>query len=334
MPELSPYGFTDRLLFAGMALLACLIFGSLNFRRFFALPILNLCLRNLLKNFDRRLNRSHRSDSERKIRGAIVLLFIILTSGFAAFLFSQLISLFSQGWWAETALLAIFVPARLIYDQGNNVFKHLKSGQLNEAREDVHQFSLQDTHKLDPHGVIRSTIEYMAGALADRVISPIFWYILLGLPGFAASKVVTEAALLLDYDSSRHRSFGQTAGAFEQILNYLPSRLAGLLIVFAALFVPKGRPVKAMHYLLKDSGHIHLPRKGVPIAATAGALGISLAGPRAVQGYLVKDAWVGTGTAKASLTDLRKKLFLYTIACLLNVALIAILLFALAGYKA
>ncbi|MBM3617105.1 MAG: hypothetical protein FJX23_01010 [Alphaproteobacteria bacterium] len=330
MLEFSPYSFADRLLFTGIALLACLILGSLTFRKFFALPTVSKYLRGLVLNFDHKLNRSHRSDSERKVRGAIVLLVMVFLAGIVSGAFSALTAAVPMGWWAEAALLAIFVPARLIHDQSSAVLKRLKANELKEAREEVQAFTLQDTKNLDQHALTRATIEYTAGSLADRVISPLFWYILFGLPGFVASKIITESALVLDYDSRRHRNFGQAAGAFEQILNFFPARIAGLLLIFASLFVPKAHPRKAFAGLLNDSSGIHPPRKGVPIATTAGALGITLGGPRSVQGYLVKDAWIGSGTAKASLSHLRKNMFLYTIACLLNVAVIAILLFALA----
>lgn len=330
MIEISPYHFADRLFFAGTALLACLVFGSLVFRRFFALPALGTYLRRLLLNLEQKLNRSRRSDSERKARGAIVLLTMILLTGMVAAAFSALTAVHPLGWGVEVFLLALFIPARLIYDEGKRVFRLLQNKQLKEARQEVHLFSLQDTQNLGNHGVIRATIEYMASGLAERVISPLLWYVLLGLPGFVASKIITEAALVLAHDSLRHRSFGSTAGALERILNYFPARLAALSLIAAAVFVPKSSPRNGMACLMNAMDKIRPPRKGAPIAASAGILGISLGGPRSVQGFLVKDGWVGSGSAKASLPDLRKNLFLYAIACLLNIAVVAILLFALA----
>lgn len=330
MLELSPYHFSDRLFFAGAALVACGILGSMAFRNFFALPAIGMRLRTALQNFEQRLNRSHRSDAERRIRGAIVLLALVLAASVAAGAFSALTAAHYLGWVAEAAILAAFVPARLIHDECKLVFTLLKENKLEEARQQVHLLSLQDTKTLDTHAVVRATIEYSAGSLADRVISPLLWYVLLGLPGFVSSKIIIEAALLLGYDSRRHRFFGQTAAALERILNYFPSRIAGLLIVFASIFVPRAHPRKAFAALANNRTRILPPRKSAPIVATAEALGVTLGGPRSVQGYLVKDAWVGSGSAKATLQHLRRNLFLYDIACLLNLALVAIFLFALA----
>lgn len=330
MLELSPYHFDDRLLFTGIALIACGLFGSASFRSFFSFPLIGAQLRSSIFNAEQRLNRSHRSDGERRIRGAIVLLTLIFACSMIASAFSSLTAFHHLGWVAEAALLAIFVPARLVYDEGRLVFRLLKANKLAEAREVVKRISLQDADKLDKHAIARATIEYMATSFAERVISPLLWYVLLGLPGFVSCKIITEAALLLGYDSRRHHSFGLTARSLERVLNYLPSRWAGLLIAAACIFVPQTHPAKALSTLLNHRTYIRPPRKGAPIAATAGALGITLGGPRSVQGYLVKDAWVGNGTAKATLQHLRLNLFLYAIACLINLALISMLLYALA----
>lgn len=330
MFELSPYNFDDRLLFIGAALIVNLLVGSSAVRKAFMLGALGNYMRHLLRSLERRLNKSTRSDRERAVRGSIVLLAMLLLTGLVAANLSALTAVHHWGWLAEAFVLALFIPQRLIYDEAKAIYKQLKADKLADARKHVERLSLRDTYNLDKHGVTRSTMEHLASAFADRVLSPILWYILLGLPGFIASKIITEAALILGYESRRHKAYGKTPGRLETVINFLPARAAGIIVVLASLFVPKAKPVKAIKALLRQSDSIYLPRKGEPIAAAAGALGIALAGPRSVQGFLVEDGWVGTGSAKASLQDLRKMLLLYAISCLLNLAGIATLLFLLA----
>lgn len=331
MFELSPYDFDDRLLFIGAALIANLLVGSRNVRKAFMLGALGDYLRELLRNLERRLNKTTRSPRERAVRGSVVLLAMLLLTGFVAASLSALTAVHQWGWLGEAFILALFIPQRLIYDEAKRVFTLLKADNLADARKEVERHSLRDAYNLDKHGVARSTIEFLASAFADRVLSPILWYVLLGLPGFVASKIITEAALMLGYESRRHKSYGKTPGRLETVINYLPARVAGIIVVLAACFVPKGKPAKAIKCLLNQSEGIILPRKGEPIAAAAGALHVSLAGPRSVQGFLVEDAWVGNGSAKATLKDLRKMLLLYAISCLLNLAGIVTLLFLLAA---
>lgn len=330
MLELSPYHFDDRLFFIGAALVANLLIGSASVRKAFMLGALGNYLHHLLRSLDRRLNKSHLSARERAVRGSVVLLAIILLTGFVAASLSALSATHEWGWLGEAFLLALFIPQRLIYDEAKALFRLLKHDKLDEARKQVRRLSLRDAYNLDKHGVIRSAMEHLASAFADRVLSPILWYILLGLPGFVASKIITEAALMLGYESRRHKAYGKMPGRLETVINFIPARLAGWIMVLAAFFIPKGKPLKAARAVLSQSQTILLPRKGEPIAAAAGALGISLAGPRSVQGFLVKDGWVGSGTAKASLLDFKKMLLLYVIGCLLNLIAIATLLFLLA----
>lgn len=330
MFEFSPYHFDDRLLFIGLALLANIILGARSLRKAFMLGALGDYMRGLLRSLDKRLNKSHRSPTERAVRGSIVLLTMLGLTGFVAANLSALSATHQLGWIGEVALLALFIPQRLLYDEGRAVLKLLRANKLAEARKQVERLVLRDAHNLDKHAIIRTTMEYLASAFSDRVLSLLMWYLLLGLPGFIASKIITEAAFMLGYESRRHKAFGRLPGRLETIINYLPSRLAGLMMVLASFFVPKASPRKALSSLTSQSDSIHLPRKGEPIAAAAGALGVSLAGPRSVQGFLVEDGWVGRGSAKAKQTDLQKMLLLYAIGCLLNIAGIATLLFLLA----
>jgi adenosylcobinamide-phosphate synthase len=330
MFEFSPYQFDDRLLFIGLALLANLIIGSRLLHRAFLLGALGAYTRGLLRSLDRRLNKSHRSATERAVRGSVVLLTMLLLTGFVAANLSALSATHQLGWIGEAALLALFVPQRLLYDEARAVLRLLRENKLADARKHVEKLVLRDAQNLDKHAVIRSTMEFLAGAFADRVLSPILWYLLLGLPGFIASKIITEAALMLGYESRRHKAFGRLPGRLETVINYLPAYLGGMVMVLASVFVPKASPHKALASLTTQGGAIHLPRKGKPIAAAAGALGIALGGPRSVQGFLVEDGWVGHGSAKAKQTDLQKMLLLYAISCLLNLAVIATLLFLLA----
>lgn len=328
--ELSPYQFDDRLFFIGAALLANLVLGSLALRKAFGLHALGAYLRRLLRNLERRLNRSTRSPRERAVRGSIVLLVMLLLTGLVAASLSALSAVHPLGWLGEALLLAFFLPQRLLFDEGLCVYHQLRDKDLPAARKSVERFTYRDSHNLGSHAVTRTVMEHMATAFADRVLSPILWYVLLGLPGFIASKIITEAGLMLGHESRRHAAYGKTPARLETVINFLPARIGGWIVALAALFIPKGRPFRAIGTMLGQSRRIHLPRKGQPIAAAAGALGLALAGPRSVHNHLVKDGWVGKGTAKATATDLRKMLLLYVIACLLNVAGIATLLFLLA----
>jgi adenosylcobinamide-phosphate synthase len=110
----------------------------------------------------------------------------------------------------------------------------------------------------------------------------------------------------------------------------VPARLAGAFITIAALFVPGAAVARAWHTMLADAAKHRSVNAGWPEAAAAGALGLSLAGPRRYGGVTVQDAWMGDGRARATAVDIRRALLLYVVACLVHAALLAALTVALA----
>jgi len=123
-----------------------------------------------------------------------------------------------------------------------------------------------------------------------------------------------------------------TAARLDDALNLIPARLSGLFIVLGALFAPTARPLSALKVMLRDASKHRSLNAGWPEGAMAGALGLALAGPRRYAKLTQDEPWIGDGTAKATFKDIRRALYLYVVACLLNamwVAAIAMIRFSL-----
>src|SRR5439155_15017940 len=101
------------------------------------------------------------------------------------------------------------------------------------------------------------------------------------------------------------------------LLNLVPARLSGLLLVVASAFTGEAAARHALRAMLRDGRRHHSPNAGWPEAAMAGALGLALAGPRQYAGERVDDPWLGGGTARARTADIGRALRLYALACLL-----------------
>lgn len=326
MFELSPYHLDDRLFFAGAALLANAALASHALLNILRLHAPGRYLRHLLLSLERRLNRAHRKASDRAIRGFVVVASMVLLTSFVAMQLSALSATHYLGWAGEAILLALFIPQRTCYDRTRNLAKAIDTKDLPQARKLARALSARETANLDTHALIRTAIEHLASSLSERVISPLFWYIFFGLPGFITAKIVIETGLLFGYPSRRHRAYGLAARRLQSLFTCIPTLWSGILLLLASYFVPKAHPLQAMRLLRNESSKIMAPGKGSLIAISAGALGISLGGPKSVQNYLVQDGWVGTGSAKVKPTDLRRMQVLYATACLINVIAIAVLL--------
>jgi adenosylcobinamide-phosphate synthase len=175
---------------------------------------------------------------------------------------------------------------------------------LAEGRRAVSRIVGRDPDRLDAPAVARAAIESLAENLSDGVVAPLFWAVLLGLPGIVAYKAINTLDSMVGHKSPRHLAFGWASARADDLVNLLPARLTGLLLALAA-----GRAAaRAWRAMRRDAGLHRSPNAGWPEAAMAGALGLRLAGPRVYGGNRVEDAWMGDGRAEATAADIRRGL--------------------------
>ncbi len=185
------------------------------------------------------------------------------------------------------------------------------------ARRALRALVGRDPERLDDHGVARAAIESLAENFADAVVAPWWWMLLLGLPGLYVCKTVNTLDSMIGYLTPRHRHFGRVAARLDDLLNWVPARLAAGLIVLATLLVPGARPGPAVRVLRRDARRHRSPNAGFPEAAVAGALGLRLAGPRVYHGVVALEPWIGEGRAEATVADMERALRLVGTAWLL-----------------
>ncbi|MBC8337799.1 MAG: cobalamin biosynthesis protein CobD [Rhodospirillales bacterium] len=286
---------------------------------------------DLIGFFDRKLNREDRSQVDRAFRGALVVI-IVVGLAFALGLAIAWLSLnHPLGWIIEFVGLVSLLAARGLYDHVSAVSKGLRQS-LEDGRRAVAHIVGRDPDSLDEHGVSRAAIESLAENFGDGVIAPVFWYVLFGFPGLLVYKAVNTMDSMIGHRSPRYRAFGMTAARLDDVLNFIPARLAGLFIVFASAFMPTAKPMQALKVMLRDSKFHRSFNAGWPEGAMAGALGLALAGPRHYAKMTINDPWIGDGNPKARTKDISRALYLYFVACLINgvwVAAIAMLRFSL-----
>jgi adenosylcobinamide-phosphate synthase len=153
--------------------------------------------------------------------------------------------------------------------------------------------------------------------------------VLFGLPGMAAYKAINTLDSMIGHHSPRYVHFGRFAARLDDFANWLPARLAALLILAAGLCLPGMMPGAGWRAMWRDASRHRSVNAGWPEAAMAGALGLSLAGPRRYAGELVDDAWMGNGRAAATRPDIRRGLRLLALACGLAAALLVLLALSL-----
>ena len=137
-------------------------------------------------------------------------------------------------------------------------------------------------------------------------------------------KTINTMDSMIGYKTERHAAFGMATARLDDAVNYIPARIAGLFIVAAAMFVPKGLSSQALSVMLRDGAKHRSPNAGWPEAAMAGALGVALSGPRRYDGKTVDEPWLGEEfSARIGPAEINRALYLFVVACLINAVVIA-----------
>ncbi len=170
------------------------------------------------------------------------------------------------------------------------VASQLAAGDLPAARLRIRTLVGRDTAALSTEEVARAAVESVAENTADAVVAPLFWGAVAGVPGLLGYRAVNTLDAMIGHRSPRYLRFGWAAARLDDVANWLPARLAGLLTVATAPLVA-GSPRKAWQAWRRDARQHPSPNAGVVEAAFAGALGVRLGG-RNVYGGNVEDRGV------------------------------------------
>ncbi len=274
---------------------------------------------------DRRCNREQAGDGVRRLAGILV---VALLAGAAAALglaIHVLLRGFAFGWIIEAALTSLFLAQHSLYRHVAEVARALASEGLAGGQRAVSRIVGRDPESLDQSGVCRAALESLAENFSDGVVAPLFWAVLAGLPGILVYKTVNTADSMIGHRTARHLAFGWAAARLDDVLNLVPARVAGLLLVAASRFLPATSPRKAFAAMIRDAGKHRSPNAGWQEAALAGALGVALAGPRRYGGKTVGDHWMNEdGRRDATVEDIRRGLKLFAVACVLQAGILAV----------
>ena len=184
-----------------------------------------------------------------------------------------LLGLAVQMFWCGQAL-----AARGLVQESTNVYIELKKPDLPGARKAVSRIVGRDTAELTAEGVTKAAVETVAENASDGVIAPLLYMLIGGAPLALTYKAINTMDSMLGYKNEKYLYFGRVPAKLDDVANYIPSRLAGLLWVAAAAFThndAKG----AWKIWRRDRRRHASPNSAQTESACAGALGVQLAGP-------------------------------------------------------
>lgn len=267
----------------------------------------------LVARAERALNTELASARTRRLHGGVLTVVLTAVAALLGAVLADLLGRVPGGWVAEAVLASTLVAARSLYEHVRAVAHALEKG-IEQAREAVRHIVGRDPDSLDTPGVARAAVESAAENFSDGVVAPLFWYCLLGLGGLFAYKAINTLDSMLGHRDTRFEAFGKTAARMDDIVNWVPARLAGMLFVLAAVAMREADAQQAWHVMWRDAPKHRSPSAGWQEAAVAGALGFALAGPRQYAAEDVNDVWMGHGRKALDAADIRMTLRLYVIA--------------------
>jgi adenosylcobinamide-phosphate synthase len=198
--------------------------------------------------------------------------------------------------WGGMAVLTYFLytglATRSLHQESLKVEAALVRGDLDRARVHLAMIVGRETSHLSLEDMRRAVLETVAENLADGVVAPMFFTLLLGLPGLFFYKAANTMDSMVGYKNYWYAQFGKMAARADDALNFIPARLTALLMLptAAALGLDwRG----AWRIIRRDRHKAASPNAGCPEAAMAGALGVRLGGPSIYFGRLVDKPHIG-----------------------------------------
>ncbi len=231
--------------------------------------------------------------------GLFIVLTVTLVAYFCTFYILKAVHLWfgAVGYMAAWVLIAYTtVSAKGLAVAARDVMGPLKEGDIKLARNRLSMVVGRDTGELDGHEVSRGTVETVAENTSDGIIAPLLYLAIGGPPLAMAYKAVNTMDSMIGYRSERYNYLGRAAARLDDIANFIPARLTGLLYVVSSFFLSgDGRYsfAGAWKVLVRDHKKHSSPNSGYPEAAVAGALGVRLGGENSYFGKKSVKPFIG-----------------------------------------
>lgn len=237
----------------------------------------------------------------------------------------------AAGFALESFMCYQMLAVRSLKDESMLVYDALTSGKessLADGRDAVSRIVGRDTQNLDETGVTKAAVETVAENFGDGVFAPMFYMALGGPVCMYLYKAINTMDSMLGYKNERFLYFGRAAAKLDDVVNFIPARMAGIMLVISAWIGPfDGK--NAGRIFARDRRKHASPNSAHTEAAAAGALDIQLAGDAYYFGKLYEKPSIGDPLQAVVPDDIRRMNRLMYGAAFLSVAVLSAISFLL-----
>ncbi|WML43030.1 adenosylcobinamide-phosphate synthase CbiB [Neobacillus sp. PS3-40] len=263
----------------------------------------------------------------RKYKGTIMVVLLVVIVFSISF---GMVSFFYHvhplvGMIIEAVLISTTIAQKSLEEAAMEVVRPLQANRLQEARKKLSYIVGRDTENLSVQEIVRGTVETVAENISDGITAPLFWSLIGGAPFALVYRVINTCDSMVGYRNEKYEAFGLTSAKFDDVLNWLPSRITAFVMM--QVMKPKKVTTKmAWSILLRDARKHPSPNSGWGEAAVASLLGIQLGGINIYNGRKSFRALMGD-----PLDRLQMKHILETITIMKRTVFIFLLLMVLGG---
>ena len=225
---------------------------------------------------------------------------------------------------AEIYLMYTVFSINSLAREGNRVYNILKEGNIERARKDLSYLVSRDTETMDEKMIIRSTMETISENTVDGIVAPMLYMFLGGLPLSMTYKAINTFDSMVGYKNEKYMDFGKFSAKLDDVANFIPARITGILIVIASMIL--GYDYKnSLKIFIRDRKNHSSPNSGHAEAGVAGALGVQFGGKVSYFGKEVDKPVIGDKIKDFELEDIKKNIKIMYVASFLSLVVFSVI---------
>ena len=271
------------------------------------------------------LGKRHESDRKYKFFAGMILNITVISVTYAVtyliYKSSENSIIFTV---AEIYLMYTIFSINSLAREGNRVYNILKEGNIERARKDLSYLVSRDTGTMDEKMIIRSTMETISENTVDGIVAPMLYMFLGGLPLSMTYKAINTFDSMVGYKNEKYMDFGKFSAKLDDVANFIPARITGILIVIASMIL--GYDYKnSLKIFIRDRKNHSSPNSGHAEASVAGALGVQFGGRVSYFGKEVDKPVIGDKIKDFELEDIKKNIKIMYVASFLSLVMLSVI---------
>lgn len=274
---------------------------------------------------DRLVRRISKGDKGLKAGGFFIVLINVLAAFFIPYFILKLLRPYNIAWHiVNIYILYTCIAAGCLHREAMKIYSALCKS-IEDARYKLSFIVGRETKHLDEGEIVRATVETVAENTSDGVIAPLFYAMIGGAPLAVAYKMVNTMDSMLGYMSEKYRYIGFFPAKNDDLFNYIPSRLTGVLMCLSGIF--KFNVINGFKIMIRDRKNHKSPNCAYPEGAAAGLMEVQLGGDNVYFGQVMKKPKIGDAKRKLGKDDIKRTIeIMYRAEILLGLIYILIIL--------